>query len=929
MESLGNSRIGHTLTRSALLLVAPLLLMSGCGHDSAGPARDSESQSPTSQPSPLPTGRAIDPKATSVAEVGSIPFNMILSPDGKYAITTDQGYQQMLSAIRVSDGRVTSQVPYPSAGSNPHNGLYYGLAMSADGTLYAAQGNADAIAVLHLDAEGNLIAVRTISTRKGDFPSGLSLDDRGRLYVANNDPISAKGRPFEKPGSIAIYEAASGKELGRFEFTDSFGGTPNFPLAVAAVRDGSKLYVASQRDAAVYALDTIDPSAPKLSSTISTGAHPISLLLDRNQSRLFVCNAHSDTVSVVDTKTDKVTQTVLMRPEIARDVAGATPNGMALSPDEKRLYVTLGDMNAVAVVDIGDSEVDGYLPAGWYPTGVVCSPDGKRLLVVNARGIVARHPNPAPGEKKQQSPIVLLQGAVIAIDVPGRKDLKEQTQRVLELDRLTPKHIKAANPLAAIGLRAGKIKHVIYIVKENRTYDQVLGDLPQGNGDPSRCIFGRQVTPNLHAIAERFVLLDNFYDCGEVSGDGWNWSTQAQANEYVSRNVPYSYGGRGRSYDYEGSVNDYPAGGFPAKGPDGKPLSDDPKYKNGAPAIPDVGEAPGGHIWDLARKANLSYRNYGFYFSEGLREGSKVILPANYPRAAGLQPGGHDLDGVSDIDFLRFDLNYADSEAPLQYAQQTGEQDFLRPRKAFGSHDAPSRFSEWNHEFEEYLKRSPDGEGVPSFMTVRFCVDHTMGTNPGHHSPRAMVADNDYACAQLVEAINHSPIWKSTAIFIIEDDAQNGPDHVDAHRSTCYVISPWIKANSVDHTFQNTASVLKTMELLLGLPPMCQYDAVADPILDWDSAPSNDSPYKAIPPDKSILRQINGKTSPHEPISPEQKAMMDESSKMDFARADHAPADRLNEIIWKSVKGNDSVMPPTPHGPPPTVARGVQKDDDD
>ena len=923
-------RVKRVRVRTCLLgALAPALLgLAGCTQQGPSARPEDNASAPAASPQ-LPNGRSLDPDLKGVAEVGSIPFNMILSPDGKFAITTDQGYRQMLCALRTSDGTIASHLAYAKSPEDPRNGLYYGLAFGPDGTVYAAQGNEDSIAVLHLDAAGKLSEQRRIETRKGDFPSGLAADDKGRLYVANNDPLTAGAKPFQMPGSVSIYDAAEGRELGRFEFVDSHGGTPNFPLAVAVLRDGSKAYVASQRDAAVYVLNTTDPAHPRLLSAIATGAHPISLLLDRSQSRLFVANAHSDTVSVVSTATNQITSTVLLRPEIAKEIPGATPDGLALSPDEKRLYVTLGDMNAVAVVDANDAELQGYLPAGWYPTGVVVSPANDRLLVVNAKGLAPRHPNPVEGGKRQVSPIALLQGTVVSIPVPTQKELPVQTQRVLEIGRLTPKHINRENPLAGIGLGAGKIKHVVYIVKENRTYDQVLGDLPQGNGDPSRCIFGRQVTPNLHAIAERFVLLDNFYDCGEVSGDGWNWSTEAQANEYVVRNVPYSYGDRGRSYDYEGTVADYPVGGFPATDPQGKPLSDDPKYKSGGPAIPDVGEAPGGHIWDAVRKAKLSYRNYGFFLSDGIRRGKEIVAPANYPSVVGLQPGGHDLEGVSDLDFRGFDLRYSDSEAPAQYAERYKNKDYLRPLKTYGTHSAPSRFSEWNNEFQQMLRKSPDGSSVPAFMTVRFGDDHTMGTNPDHHTPRSMVADNDYAVGQIVEAISHSPIWESTAIFIIEDDAQNGPDHVDAHRSTCYVISPWIKPHSVDHTFQNTASVLRTMELLLGLPPMCQFDATAEPILDWDAGPANIGPYAAIPPDREILLEINGKNSPKSPISPEQKAMMEESSRMDFAKADHAPADRLNEIIWRSVKGDGAVLPPTPHGPPPTVARAATKDDDD
>ena len=900
-------------------------VIAGCNHSSPP-------QTPA-PPLPLVIGRAIDPATSTPQPVGSIPINMLLSPDGQYSVSTDQGFRQAIWSIRTSDGAGASHVDFPRTKANAKNGLYYGLAFAPDGTLYAAQGANDSIAVLKLDGNGNLSQASALKTRPGDFPAGLALDGKGRLYVANNDPAAARTVSFQTPGSIAIYDAGSGRELGRYEFTDSFGATPNFPLAIAALSDGGKLFVTSQRDGVVYVLDTSDPARPKLITRLTTGSHPIALLLDKSQSRLFVANAHSDTVSVVDTHSNQVAATVLLRPEIAKDVAGATPTGLALSPDEKTLYVTLGDMNAVAVVDSQSYMLLGYLPAGWYPTAVVATPDGKHLLVANAKGTVPRNPNPPAADAHQQSPIALLEGNVIRIELPPSQKLAAQTQRVLELDRLTPRYFKRDNPLRNIGFQAGGIKHVIYIVKENRTYDQVLGDLPQGNGDPNRCLFGRQVTPNQHALAERFVLLDNFYDCGEVSGDGWAWSTQGQANEYVIRNVPYSYSSRGRHYDYEGQVNEYPAGGFPAKGPDGKPLSQDPKYRNGGPAVPDVSEAPGGHIWDLVRRANLPYRNYGFFYSGGLKKGQQIIIPDNYPNSAGLQPAGHDLRGISDIDFLRFDLDYPDSDAPLRFAGQTKDAAFLRPLREYGIHRVPSRFSEWNAEFDQMLKRDPSGNAVPAFMTIRFCTDHTMGTNPNHHSPRSMVTDNDYAVGQLVEVISRSPIWKSTAIFIIEDDAQNGPDHVDAHRSTCYVISPWIKPHSVDRTFQNTASVLRTMELLLGLPPMCQYDATADPILDWDTQPTNADPYTAILPDAAVLREINGQSSPSEPISPEQRpvirAMMEESSHMDFTHADRAPADRLNEIIWKSVKGPDSALPPTPHGPLPTVPPARQRDEDD
>lgn len=879
---------------------------------------------------PLPTGRFIQPNTLASQDVGSLPVNLIASADGRYAISTDAGYRQSLWATRISDGIGVSHLAFIGkkgktvTEAERTNGLYYGLA-AGNGVIYAAQGAHDSIAVLGISTEGQLDLRRSIPTRKGDFPSGLALDAAGRLYVANND--SAALPPTFAPSSVAVYEPASGSELGRYTFFDSYGGTPNFPNALAVTRDGTRLYVASERDSAVYVLDTTDPAHIRQSATIATGAQPASLLLNAAQTILFVANASSDTVSFVDTSSGRAVATVLLRPDVARSLAGATPTGLALSPDEKCLYVSLGDMNAVAVIDLLDKELDGYIAAGWYPSSVVASHGGTRLLVANAKGTAVRNPNPPAGQTRQQSPLNIIEGNVVSVAVPDKDELKRQTELVLEYNRLTRKFIGGPNPLRAIGREAGKITHVVYIVKENRTYDQVLGDLKQGNGDAKYTIFGRDVTPNQHALAERFGLMDNFYDSGETSGDGWVWSTQALANEYTIRNLPYNYSGRGRHFDFEGTNNEWPAGGFPAKGPDGKPLSEYPAFKDGMKPIPDVSESPGGHIWDLARKHGLTYRNYGFFVAGGVKKDNVQVTPENYPASAGLQPGGRDLGGVTDIDFRRFDVTYPDSEAWKIYSEQTHDEKFKWRTTAFGHYNASSRFTEWNREFRQMLEKDASGGAVPNLMTIRLCTDHTAAASPGLKSPKAMVADNDYAVGQLVETISNSPIWKNTAIFIIEDDAQNGPDHVDAHRSTCFVISPWIKRGGVDHTFHNTASCLRTIELLLGLPPMCQYDGIATPLGQWDTAPNNVEPLRAILPAASIIGQTNPNVGEVKPVSPEAQ-LMGESMEMDFSVADRAPADKMNLIIWTLCRGYDAKLPSTPNGIP-GVAMPKSIDDDD
>ena len=852
----------------------------------------------------LNTGKSISPPQSSVIQpVGSFPSNLVLSPDGKFAVSSDSGFRESLQVISTKTGKSVSHVDFPSTPpSAKNNGLYYGLAFSANGTLYASMGCASSIAVLHLSRKGILTRTAVITLPVGDVPAGLALDKRGYLYAAinqyykNYNPLDIRF-----PGSVRIYDLHHHQWISEFRFGKMLS---SFPYAVTVNATGSRLYVSSERDGLVTAINASHPTHPYLMKQLHTGSHPIALLFNHAQTRLLVANAHSDTISIIDTSLNAIIHTIPLRPISASRLPGVTPTGLALSRNENTLYASLGDMNAVAVVSLRTFKVSGLIPAGWYPTAVVLSPDGARMLVANAKGTQGRYPNPLHRDGIPDSERYyienIIEGNVITIRIPNLSELPAYTHIVMT-DNNVHTHILSSH-ISSLGLKSGKIRHIIYIIKENRTYDQILGDMKRGNGDPNLCLFGKKVTPNLHALAARFVLLDNFLCSGEVSGDGWTWSTESMGNEYVERSVPYNYSNRGLIYNYEGQNNGYLVGGHPEFGPDGKKLPD-LLFPKGAKPVPDVCGIPTGRIWDQVRQKGISMRNYGFFLSFGpILPGFGQILPDNYPDVKGLQPPGHDLAGVSDYDFRRFTLSYPDSDASSIWYARTHNASCLYPMKKYGKYGMASRFAEWDREFKEMLARDPSGKSVPAFMTVRFMMDHTEGLSGGAHSPRSDVADNDFAVGELVQAVSHSPIWKSTAIFIIEDDAQDGPDHVDAHRSTCYVVSPWIRAHTVDHHFYNTDSVLHTMELLLGIPPMSEYDAFAQPIGDWDTAPRNSSPFTALLPPEKIIAERNPRASALRTGNPMRK-LIEMADKMDFTHADAAPAALLNKMIWASVHG--------------------------
>ena len=821
------------------------------------------SAAPAAPPLPaaqrLPTGQVLRPAGRSVPLGGTMAMGVLTVPGTSRAVAICSGARQALTTVDTTAAKSLFVLPYQTLdsgrGYTPTGSVYYGLALAPDhATLFAAGGSADTIGIYHLDAAGQISPIGMLNEPQEDedkahFPAGIALNGPGsRLYAANN-----------LADSVSVFDVPGRKLLGSVP-------VGSYPLAVAALADGSKVYVSSERDSEVT---VVDPVALTRRKDIRVGAHPDALLLSANQQHLYVANGDGDTVSVVGTATDTVLHTIVLRPTEARGLPGATPTGLALSSDGRTMYVSLADMNAVAVVSLalggGDGQVRGYIPAGWYPTGVAVSPDGRHLFVSNAKGSAARVPNPdGPAPYRRDSTFkdhYILESTLSVIAVPTPKMLAAETRQTL-VDNSVSAPVDAETPAVTRHLQALPIHHVIYIIKENRTYDQVLGDVKEGNGDPALALFGANVTPNLHALAEKFVLLDNFYDCAEVSPDGWNWSTSGLAEEYTQRTVPENYGERRgsprpsvRTYDYEGENRDE------AVSLAGKP---------------DVAESPGGYIWDDVARHGLPYRNYGSFLTDDDQPDKPALVGHTCPN------------------FAPFNMRYADSDAWVTLGIPSPG------LAAYGPDKMPSRYTAWKQEFDGFVKNGD----LPAFELVRMPRDHTAGTAPGNDSPRAMAADNDYGVGEIVQAVSHSPYWKNTAIFVVEDDAQNGPDHVDCHRSTAYVLSAYTQNRGVDHHFYNTDSLLRTMEILLHIPPMTRLDAIAPPLHAFTAA-ADLTPYTAILPDKTLLAQKNTRDSYGAAFS----------RRMNFAVADDAPEDALNEILWHSIKG--------PHVPMPAIRHGI------
>lgn len=744
-----------------------------------------------------------------------------------------------------------------------------------------------------------------------------------------------------------------------------------YDVKILPAKDGKtieKIYVSLWGDDSIA---VVDGKTLKLKTHINTERHPTLMLFNRDKTRLFIANSDGDSISIINTKTDTLYK---FEPKVDIKLAetsqpGLSPQGIALSEDEKILYVANAKTNAVAVIELDPkinqenrsedksrSRILGFIPTGNYASAVAIA--GSKLFIANGKGtgmenssnktnpngLYPNMPNEQfPGESYNKRGIysaAIVSGNVSLVDVPGEKQLFAYTQQVMRENGLLGEQKTKIFPQGG-----SPFKHIIYIIRENRTYDQVFGDLEKsGNGKPadgdaSVAIFGagnaakspngevQNITPNARALALRFGLLDRFFVNSEASPDGHNWSTAAFSSDYVDKAFRWNYSGRGRTYDFEG-FNRLPSYDPPAKQP---PVSLPPvfnlpatetdvadflkkyvPYLNGGR---DVAEPDTLYLWDLAQRSNLTYRNYGEYVatvSEADVQEVNRRQPKKYPDLSPTLTAfatkktleNHFSPALRNFDQLTPDIMTADSYRASKNSNGTSDAvvSYENPDQNFrGS----SRFGEWLKEFRSFTESLESGKGdlLPNLSIVRLSNDHTAGINKKLPTPQFYVGENDYALGRLVEEVSKSPYWKDTAIFVVEDDAQDGPDHVDAHRSPALVISAYNRPGELIHDFHNTVSLIRTLELCLGLPPMNFLDAHAAPINIFTDKPDF-LPFKAQMPDIALDNLFP-------PANPSKALLkyMKLTDEQDLRHADMANPQELNEIIWFSIKGQGESMP--------------------
>lgn len=817
------------------------------------PGTDSQSQAtpiatrfagPTKSGFLLPNGWHLTPAGKQV-ETHDLPLNIIALKDSRTAIIATSGFNEhQLGIVDLDSGDFLSK-------QSVHQS-WFGMTMSPDESqLWWSGGGLGRIHRFACDGKSltltsekepnvfelsrsELAELRTKLAKEKAFKSGLAWEDKlHRLFALNINQ-----------GKLIAMEADT-ESVAEAEI----GGRP---YDVQISPKNGLLYVS---DWAERRVTVVDPIELRVVARIPVGEHPNQLVFHPTDHRLFVACASSNGVWVIDTKRGIVTETI-MTSLFALAPQGSTPDALSISPDGNTLFVANADNNCVAVVDVSipsKSQVKGFIPTGWYPTALAVTPDGKRLLVGVGKGNQTKA-NPLFKDSDEEATLseqdkvirkllpypyigTTLRGALSIVEIPDDKSLMEYTTQVYTncpySDQLLAE-VPATTP-SIIPTRVGDpcpIQYVIYVIKENRTYDQVFGDMagephPKGNGDPSLCMFPRKITPNHHKIAEEFVLLDNTYCNGQVSRDGHPWSTMAYNTDYIARDWMLTYSQRvGVDDDDEGNLS----------------------------------SSPSGYIWDACKRAGVSYRSYKEYAKKVTDANGNVAMEGRVPGLVGhvcpkfgIGTGGNGRERDKDLVDVMLD------------------------------------------EYNAFAKSNT----MPKLIIMSLGEDHTDGTTPGAYTPEACVASNDLALGKLVDAVSHGPLWSQTAIFVIEDDAQNGPDHVDAHRTVCLVASPYTKRQFVDSTQYSTVSIIRTMELILGLEPLSQFDAAAPPMHNAFALQPDMTPYEHV--DAQIDLDMKNSTTAYG---------AERSMQMDFSEYDRIDDFELNEILWRAVMGPNAPIPP-------------------
>ncbi len=892
----------------------------------------------------LPTSkRILEPVPGDPARLNGLPMAFAWSPDGRYLAainggygTFESNYQQSIAILDTATGRLTD-FPDARTGIHAHQILYQGLVFSPDGAhLYASLDSLSDPEGQKEGDTGNAIAVYSFTggaiepERVIPVPLQRLAPDHGQNHIGAVVPagmaipaptaIAVVNRPAGEDrllvadvfsDDVLLLDAATGKTVFRYDLAANPVVPSTYPIALAVSRDSRRAFVALWNGSAVVELDlrtgaivqklALLPPAPPLGPS----SHPAALALSPDQVILYVALANRDTVAVVNVAAPHMRLTALLDTRLPGQAGfGAMPDALVMSPDGARLYVANTGSDSVAVFSTRTALARrspaaptlplGFLPTEWYPSALAVNQNHLYVATAKGRGT---GPNVDPervvtGDESRSAHsahtyiATLLYGSLATID----RTAIEPNLKQLTADAVASNRVSAARQPILFHAGANPIRHLIYIIKENRTYDQIFGDLGVGDGDPSLTMYGRSITPNLHKLAVQFGILDNFYDSGEVSGDGHVWSTAGITSDYTEKTWQQGYRGSERPYDSEGITEE----GYPLK-----------------EGIPDIDEPNSNYLWTNLARHDKTLIHFGEFISTRFCDNSD---DGPKPSASPLPDRAEPSPAPCPRDFIRkgeaIPANYGGGVSPYPWPipliaeniatkpELVGHFDPLYPDFNLNFPDQ-LRFEEFRTRFRRWqTDRAAGHDTMPTFVMLRLPNDHTAGTRPGSPRPAASVADNDLAVGRAVEVVSASAYWDDTAFFILEDDAQDGADHVDAHRSIALVVSkfsPRAQSPVIDHHFYTTVSFIRTMEDLLGLPPMNLNDEFAPPIAPLFAGEGDQPPYTAdySNRDNGLIYQANSPRSPG----------ARESSRMDFTHEDRADPRKLNVILWKDAMG--------------------------